>query len=195
MKKLFDYIDGLYDAADKRFRREKYWMGIVIHHTGYGSSAPVWKKFFKNISAWMAKKDDVYASAHFHIAREGVNEDDHFALVDQLVDPTLHESFHAGKSQWYHPLLKRIVPDWNRWSIGIELNGDGNRTPYTKAQINSTVRLIVDLYFRFPTIDLDKCLVGHSDIAPGRKTDPGFYFPWDEVRSRVKKEIQDRLAR
>ncbi len=184
MTKLFPYIDGLVQAADCRKRREKDWVGIIVHHTGFGQTIPDWKKFFKNITAWLAKKDDVYASAHFHISRDGV--------VDQIVDPREYEAFHAGKSRWWHPVFQKAVPDWNRYAIGIELNGDGNRIDYTWAQYKQLAMLTCDLKKEFPTIDLDHCLVGHSDIAPGRKFDPGSRFNWDYFRALVSSELKFR---
>lgn len=171
---LESLIDGKLIAADQRLRKPgSSWVGIVIHHTGLGVTAPKdeagWRSFHQNIGAWLTKKDDAYVSAHFQIGR--------FGEVLQLVDPDTHEAFHAGTSAFWHPGKREWLEDWNRHAIGIELLGDGNREPYTDAQYQALSRLCRALMQRYPTIS-PNAIVGHEQIAPGRKSDPGRLFDW-----------------
>lgn len=100
-------------------------------------------------------------SAHFLIRRDG-------GLV-QFVS-TLNRAWHAGRSAFHG---KEEVNDF---SIGIELEGvddDG----YADAQYRTLAPLTVALMAGYPEITARR-LVGHCDIAPGRKTDPGPWFDW-----------------
>lgn len=97
-------------------------------------------------------------SAHFLIRRDG-------ELI-QFV-PCTKRAWHAGVSSWQ---------GWERcndFSVGIELEGDDS-TPFTDAQYRQLQQLIGSLKTVYPIADV----TGHSDIAPGRKTDPGPYFDW-----------------
>ncbi|MGA8260297.1 MAG: 1,6-anhydro-N-acetylmuramyl-L-alanine amidase AmpD [Arenicellales bacterium] len=100
-------------------------------------------------------------SSHFLVKREG-------SLV-QFVS-TLDRAWHAGRS------VLDGVPEVNDFSIGIELEGvdDGE---YTEAQYRTLAHLTRVLIDAFPEIDRDR-IVGHADIAPDRKTDPGPRFDW-----------------
>ena len=97
-------------------------------------------------------------SAHFFIRRDG-------ALV-QFV-PCSERAWHAGISAW------RGRERCNDYSIGIELEGS-DHVPYAPRQYATLARLLVALKRRYPL----EAAVGHSDIAPGRKTDPGPAFDW-----------------
>jgi len=160
-------------SPDCRPRREKIWTGIVIHHTGIPDSEPkdpsAWAKFGDAMTSWMSTKDDNYLSAHYQINRDG--------SIVQLVDPATHESFHAGKSAYWHPDRRQVLEDWNRYSIGIELIGDGNRIAYHDLQYQALADLCRELMERFRTIH-PLAIVGHEQIAPGRKSDPGASFDW-----------------
>ncbi len=68
----------------------------------------------------------------------------------------------------------------NDFSIGIELEGT-DETPYTEAQYRALAGLTRAISERYPAITHEK-IVGHCDIAPGRKTDPGASFQWDYYR-------------
>lgn len=164
------------EGHDKRRRRENVWCGIIIHHTGVGGreniSRPDWWRLYTRITTYLAKKDSKYVSVHFIVSREG--------SVTQIIDPDKYEAFHAGKSQYYHPIKRKWVNDWNRYAIGIELVGDGNLHKYHDKQYNTCARLCRDLMDRFPDID-PRCITGHENIAPGRKQDPGKYFDWDRL--------------
>jgi len=104
-------------------------------------------------------------SAHFLIRRDG-------GLL-QFV-PCAKRAWHAGASCW------RGVEGCNDFSVGIELEGTDD-LPYEDAQYE-TLRALVDaLRARYTIEDV----VGHSDIAPGRKTDPGIAFDWSRLADRV----------
>jgi N-acetyl-anhydromuramoyl-L-alanine amidase len=71
----------------------------------------------------------------------------------------------------------------NDFSIGIELEGD-DLTPFTDAQYSTLARATRDIMSIFPDITTER-ITGHSDIAPGRKTDPGPAFDWIRYRQLV----------
>lgn len=101
-------------------------------------------------------------SAHFFIRRDG-------ELI-QFVS-TEDRAWHAGVSQW------RGRERCNDFSIGIELEGCDTR-PFEPVQYECLAALVKVLQTRYPIEDI----VGHSDIAPGRKTDPGPCFDWERFR-------------
>ena len=113
-------------------------------------------------------------SAHFLIRRDG-------RLV-QFVACT-QRAWHAGESSW------RDKSRCNDFSIGIELEGTDTR-PYTAAQYRALGRLARALMRRYPIADI----VGHSDVAPGRKTDPGPAFDWARLARQVGHASQARIG-
>jgi len=120
-------------------------------------------KFFTNqldISAhpYYEQLKDVKVSSHFLIRRDG--------NIIQFV-PCQLRAWHAGASSW----LGRSR--CNDFSIGIELEGS-DFVPFTDKQYIALVRLTRRLKRAYPISNI----AGHSDIAPGRKTDPGPYFDW-----------------
>lgn len=100
-------------------------------------------------------------SAHFFIRRDG-------ELI-QFV-PCSQRAWHAGVSRWQE--RERC----NDFSIGIELEGDDD-TRFEDAQYLTLQSLVAALRQRYPI----RGIAGHSDIAPGRKTDPGPYFDWSRM--------------
>jgi AmpD protein len=106
---------------------------------------------------------DLRVSAHFLIHRDG-------ELV-QFV-PCAKRAWHAGPSVW------RGRARCNDFSIGVELVGADDQ-PYADRQYQCLSRLTLALRGRYPVIDV----VGHSDIASGRKTDPGPAFDWGRYRA------------
>jgi N-acetyl-anhydromuramyl-L-alanine amidase AmpD len=163
------------EAHDKRKKREKDFVGIIIHHTAIGNetemSDSAWARLSTNITNYLARRDDRYASAHFTISRSGI--------ITRLVDPDTHEAFHAGKSQYWHPIKRQVVDDWNRYSIGIEIVGDGNRVKYSEEQYKALIELVKYLTDRYKSIH-PLAIVGHENICypTGRKVDPGVAFDW-----------------
>jgi len=104
-------------------------------------------------------------SSHLYIRRDG--------SVVQFVPFSLR-AWHAGASEW------RGRTCLNDCSIGIELEGS-DLIPFRDAQYDTLVDITAALRARYPISDI----VGHSDIAPGRKTDPGPFFDWPRYRARI----------
>ena len=109
----------------------------------------------------LADLRDVAVSAHLLIDRRG--------RATQFV-PFDQRAWHAGVSSW------RGRPGCNNYAIGIELEGTDER-PYTQRQYERLARVLDWLMRRYPALDV-AALVGHNEIAPGRKTDPGASFDW-----------------
>lgn len=108
-------------------------------------------------------------SAHFLIRRGG--ELVQFVSADE-------RAWHAGVSEW------RGRSNCNDFSIGIELEG-ADDAAYAAAQYHTLAQLIAVLRQTYPRI-ADDAIVGHSDIAPGRKTDPGPAFDWRQLRQLLR---------
>ena len=104
-------------------------------------------------------------SSHFLIRRNG-------ELI-QFV-PCLQRAWHAGVSHW------KGRGQCNAFSIGIELEGCDTQA-FEDAQYEVLIALANSLYEAYPI----QAMVGHSDVAPGRKTDPGPCFDWGRVLSKV----------
>jgi N-acetyl-anhydromuramoyl-L-alanine amidase len=104
-------------------------------------------------------------SAHAVIRRDG--------SVTQYV-PFGMRAWHAGHSQY------QGRSGCNDFSIGIELEGT-DEVPYMDAQYESLAALVRALLVTYPTLAAER-IAGHSDIAPGRKTDPGPAFEWPRWR-------------
>ncbi len=146
---------------------------IVIHHISlppgkFGGSQVV--DFFLNrldpeAHPYFRQIAKLRVSAHFFIDRRGG--------IVQFVD-TDRKAWHAGESSLAG------VPDVNRFSIGIELEGD-EASPYADAQYESLAGLVSALRSAHPGISADR-IVGHEDVAPGRKRDPGPLFDWERLR-------------
>jgi AmpD protein len=92
--------------------------------------------------------------------------------------PFSERAWHAGQSSF----LGR--KDCNDFSIGIELEG-ADTIAYTDIQYTALAQVTTCLMVAYPEIALDT-IVGHSDIAPGRKTDPGESFDWSRFRQLIK---------
>ena len=101
-------------------------------------------------------------SSHWVIDRDGT--------VYRLVDES-KRAWHAGVSFWDG------ITDCNSASIGIELVNNGSE-PYPKPQMEALAELCADIRKRHAI----RHIVGHSDIAPDRKRDPGPLFPWEVVK-------------
>jgi AmpD protein len=115
------------------------------------------------------------ASAHVVIRRDGE--------LTQYV-PFSQRAWHAGISQY------GTRSGCNDFSVGVELEGT-DTTPYTEAQYAQLVRLIVALLAAYPSL-APQHIVGHSDVAPGRKTDPGPSFDWPRLRSALRERLHGR---
>jgi len=109
-------------------------------------------------------------SAHYFIKDDG--------KIINLV-PDLYEAWHAGKSSWKN--LKKL----NRYSIGIEINNPGHDHGYRKfkdKQISALKKLLSNLTNKYKIKNCN--ILGHSDIAPDRKKDPGEKFPWKDLANK-----------
>lgn len=131
---------------------------IVLHYTGMqdGESA-------------IARLRDPAAkvSSHYVVAEDGT--------VLRLVDDG-KRAWHAGASHW------RDVDDVNSASIGIEIVNPGHEfgyRPFPDEQIDAVIRLVHDIKDRYEITRGN--IVGHSDVAPARKRDPGELFPWGKL--------------
>ena len=111
---------------------------------------------------------DLKVSSHLLIKRDG--------SITQFV-PFNKKAWHAGISTF------RGREDCNEFSIGIELEGT-DESKYEKEQYESLIYVTKELMSFFPDIKKDT-IVGHSDIAPDRKTDPGKSFDWNYFRSNL----------
>ncbi|MEC7376742.1 MAG: 1,6-anhydro-N-acetylmuramyl-L-alanine amidase AmpD [Pseudomonadota bacterium] len=110
----------------------------------------------------------VEVSSHLLIRRDG--------SVVQFVN--LHDrAWHAGRSSF------QGREECNDFSIGIELEGT-DHVPYTGAQYRRLASVARDIMAAWPDITPQR-ITGHSDIAPGRKTDPGPAFDWSRFLSMV----------
>ena len=128
---------------------------IVIHYTGMQSE----RACIKRLSS---KKSQV--STHYLINREG--------KITRMVDEK-NAAWHAGKSKW-----KNFI-NLNDQSIGIELVNKGHQYGYenfSKKQISKLILLCKSLIKKYKIKKTN--ILGHSDIAPLRKKDPGEKFPW-----------------
>lgn len=108
---------------------------------------------------------DLRVSAHFYIRRDGE--------ILQFVSCNLR-AWHAGQSEW------KGRDRCNDFSIGIELEGS-DYVPFEDAQYAALAKLSNAIRRVYPIADV----VGHADIAPGRKTDPGPFFDWPRFRAML----------
>ncbi len=131
---------------------------IIIHYTGM-------KKESKAIQRLIDFKSKV--SAHYFIKNNG--------NIINLV-PELYEAWHAGQSCW------QKINFLNKYSIGIEIHNPGHYhgyKPFASKQIFSLKKLLKYLIKKFKIKNYN--ILGHSDIAPYRKKDPGEKFPWEDL--------------
>ena len=114
---------------------------------------------------WFERLRGLEVSAHLLIARDGA--------CTQFV-PFTQRAWHAGASMFDGRA------NCNDFSIGIELEGTDS-LPYAEAQYRSLLHVARLLMREYPGITIGR-IVGHADIAPGRKTDPGPAFDWGRMR-------------
>ena len=107
-------------------------------------------------------------STHLLVRRDG-------ALVQYV--PLTQRAWHAGRSRFHG--RERC----NDFSVGIELEG-ADHIPFEPAQYRALARATLAVMARYPALVPER-IVGHSDIAPGRKTDPGPYFDWGLYRELI----------
>lgn len=130
---------------------------VILHYTAQNSCE-------KTLQTFTTASTEV--SAHYVICKDGTL---HHMLNDYL------RAWHAGAGRW------GSATDVNSTSIGIEIDNNGTEN-YSAAQLNSLYGLLAYLKkaYNIPTANF----IGHSDIAPGRKVDPGILFPWKTLADK-----------
>lgn len=131
---------------------------VVLHYTGMQTGAEALERMLDPAAE---------VSAHYMIEEDGTV----FRLVDED-----KRAWHAGRSFW------RGITDVNSASIGIEIVNPGHEwgyRPFTDAQMDALVPLLAEIKVRH---DIPRAnIVGHSEIAPSRKLDPGELFDWEAL--------------
>lgn len=160
---------------------------IVIHHIGSQNNKLYSVKgtlsWFTDINVHRNKETGIIenkVSAHYVLPREQHEGNDLYHLVKDT-----DIAYHAGESQWI--INGKIRKYINRYSIGIEMEGDGNLVEYTPFQYDILTGLIKDLMEQYHIPEAN--IVGHEDVAPGRKVDPGKYFDWKKLRTMLNPPI------
>ena len=120
---------------------------------------------------YFAQVASLKVSAHALVRRDGE--------IVQYV-PFHRRAWHAGASAW------QGRQHCNNFSVGIELEGTDTRA-YEQAQYSALARLVATLCRAYPTLSVDR-MAGHSDVAPGRKSDPGIAFDWPLLRALARYE-------
>ena len=137
------------------------------------------EQFFQNQLDWSQHPyfqsiEGMQVSTHLLILRTGE--------VLQFVNFN-DRAWHAGRSTY---LAKK---ECNDYSIGIELEGSDDQ-PFEEVQYSVLAQVIATLQATYPKIL--QHLAGHSDIAPGRKTDPGPFFDWPKTRALIQQYKADQ---
>ena len=139
-------------------RQKKTIKFIVIHYTGMRKQSEAIRRLCDHSSK---------VSSHYFIKNNG---------KILLMVPELYQAWHAGVSKW------KNFKSLNKYSIGIEINNPGHDYGYKKfnsKQIKSLKKLLKNLMKKYKIKKHN--ILGHSDIAPSRKKDPGEKFPWFEL--------------
>ena len=134
---------------------------IVLHYTGMVDAASAIQRL---------TSPDAKVSAHYLVREDGI--------VVRMV-PEEQRAWHAGASYW------RGVTDVNSASVGIEIVNPGHEfgyRPFPDEQIAALIPLVAEIKDRHGIGRGN--VVGHSDVAPGRKEDPGELFPWEALARR-----------
>lgn len=137
--------------------------GNFIDQFFLGKLDPTIHPYFEEIK-------DLRVSAHCLINRKGE--------ITQYVNFN-DMAWHAGLSEF------NGRDKCNEYSIGIELEGSNNQ-PFTMQQYQSLAKLTKEIITEYPTITPER-IVGHNDISPGRKIDPGQYFDWEYYITLITK--------
>ena len=151
MNTILDYSPNF----DNKKRKPKDIKFIIFHYTGMRSEINAIKKLTHPKSK---------VSSHYFIKKNG--------KVLNLV-PDLYSAWHAGISNW------KNYKSLNKYSIGVEISNPGhnfNYKQFTQKQINS-IKILAKFLIKKYKIK-SQFILGHSDISPDRKKDPGEKFPW-----------------
>ena len=162
MPKNVEKMSTIYSPNfETRKRSKKNIKYIIFHYTGMKSDQLAIRK----LTSFNSK-----VSCHYYIDKKG--------NLIQLI-PDLYVAWHAGKSYWKNDKLL------NNNSIGIEISNPGHEHGYkvfNDKQINCLIKISKNLIKKYK-INI-KNILGHSDIAPLRKKDPGEKFPWKFIASK-----------
>ncbi len=153
--KIFSNYSPNFHSIKRRTSQIKF---LIFHYTGMKNESNAIKKL-------TSFKSNV--SCHYFIKNKG---------EILLMVPDLYVSWHAGKSKW------KNYKSLNKYSIGIEISNPGhnfNYKQFSNKQILSLIKLSKLLIKKYKIKPKD--ILGHSDIAPERKKDPGEKFPWKEL--------------
>ena len=154
MKIIFNFSPNY--SKKNRFNRDIKF--VIIHYTGMQSEIESFKRLM----------DPQYkVSSHYLINRKG-------EIIQMVKEKNI--AWHAGKSRW------KKFKNLNNYSIGIELVNKGHQFGYqnfSRRQISSLIKLCKKLKKKY--LIKKENFLGHSDIAPLRKTDPGEKFPWKKL--------------
>ena len=156
----------------RKARHKKDIKVIVIHYTGMQSRIESLKRL---------TNQRFKVSCHYFIDRKG--------KILRIVDDN-KIAWHAGKSKW------KNFSNLNKNSIGIELVNKGHRFGYekfSKIQIKKLIKLLLFLKRKYKIQNTN--IVGHSDIAPFRKKDPGEKFPWKMLKQQQQLGIWFKLTK
>ena len=156
----------------RKARHKKDIKVIVIHYTGMQSRIESLKRL---------TNQRFKVSCHYFIDRKG--------KILRIVDDN-KIAWHAGKSKW------KNFSNLNKNSIGIELVNKGHRFGYekfSKIQIKELIKLLLFLKRKYKIQNTN--IVGHSDIAPFRKKDPGEKFPWKMLKQQQQLGIWFKLTK
>jgi N-acetylmuramoyl-L-alanine amidase len=148
-------VKAVYPSPNHGSRKGMKPSAIILHYTEMATAAAA-------LAHLCDPKAEV--SAHYVVDKDGA--------IFQLV-PESRRAWHAGVSSWHGET------DMNSASIGIEIQNGGHRLgapAYPDAQIDALIALCRDIQKRHAIAA--QGILAHSDIAPGRKIDPGEYFPW-----------------
>jgi N-acetylmuramoyl-L-alanine amidase len=142
-------------------RKEKQIKFVILHYTGMRSE----KSAIKRLTEIQSE-----VSAHYFIQKNG-------KIISMV--PESYIAWHAGKSSW------KNFSSLNNNSIGIEISNSGHFFRYTnfsKKQMYNLTKLLKFLIHKYRI--KKNCILGHSDISPERKLDPGEKFPWEKLAKK-----------
>ena len=147
------------DAPSPNFDERTAPIGmIVLHYTGMQDAESALRRL---------RDPQAKVSSHYLVAEDGT--------VLRLVDEA-KRAWHAGRSHW------RTWDGVNDVSVGIEIVNPGHEwgyRPFPDEQIDAVIRLVSEIKDRYQITRGN--VVGHSDVAPARKRDPGEFFPWSRL--------------
>ena len=148
---------------DAKKRKQKDIRFLIFHYTGIKKEKNAIKKLTKIQSQ---------VSAHYLIKING-------EIIEMV--PDLYVAWHAGVSNWGK------CSSLNKHSIGVEISNPGHQFGYvdfSKKQIKNLIKLSNSLVNKYKI--KKNCVLGHSDVSPDRKLDPGEKFNWDLIKRIFK---------